>query len=170
MYKYTNDDLIKCMNKSTDEIKPNYPLVELCLLADMPIRTVRYYVQVGLVDKPEGETRAARYGVMHLEQLLLIKKWTAAGVSLERIRELLQGEPAIIPPRPVQIGAIAVCSHIRIGDGVDLVIDPGRAKWAPEQLRHFVKGAMHLVEQMREAAETIAAKDNKTKIKSKAKK
>ena len=35
---------------------------------------------------------AARYGARHLEQLLQIRKWTAAGVSLERIRELVTGE------------------------------------------------------------------------------
>ena len=41
---------------------PVYTLNELCSLVDMSIRTVRYYVQQGLVDRPEGETRAARYG------------------------------------------------------------------------------------------------------------
>ena len=55
-------------------------------------------LQIGLVDRPQGETRAARYGSKHLEQLLLIKKWTAAGVSLERIRELLHGAPPPVPP------------------------------------------------------------------------
>ena len=78
---------------------PGYPLAELCVLADLSPRTVRYYVQIGLVDRPQGETRAARYGTLHLEQLLLIKKWTAAGLSLERIRELLHGEQAPVPPR-----------------------------------------------------------------------
>ena len=76
-----------------------YTLNELCVLADLPVRTVRYYVQNGLVDKPQGETRAARYGARQLEQVLLIKKWTAAGVSLDRIRELLQGEEAPVPAR-----------------------------------------------------------------------
>ena len=78
---------------------PVYTLNELCSLVDMSIRTVRYYVQQGLVDRPEGETRAARYGQKHLDQLLLIKKWTAAGLSLDRIRELLAGEDAAVPER-----------------------------------------------------------------------
>jgi DNA-binding transcriptional MerR regulator len=121
---------------------PSYPLTELCVLADLPPRTVRYYVQIGLVDRPEGETRAARYGARHLEQLLLIKKWTAAGVSLERIRELLRGETPPIPPRPQAVGTVEVCSHLRVADGVEVVIEPGRAGLSPEQVRGFVKGVM----------------------------
>ena len=105
----------------------HYPLADLCVLADMPVRTVRYYVQTGLVDRPEGETRAARYGVKHLEQLLLIKKWAAAGVSLDRIKELLHGEQAPVPLRPRAVGSVEVCSHLTVTDGIEIVIEPGRA-------------------------------------------
>ena len=77
-----------------------FTLDELCTLVDLPKRTVRYYIQLGLVDRPEGETRAARYFPRHVEQLLQIRKWTEAGVSLERIRELLAGELPRVPPRP----------------------------------------------------------------------
>jgi hypothetical protein len=124
------------------EITHNYPLSDLCILADLPLRTVRYYVQIGLVDRPEGETRAARYGTTHLEQLLLIKKWTAAGVSLERIRELLHGEQAPIPPRTRAIGSVEVRSHLLVADGVEVVIEPERAGLSPEQVRDFIKGVM----------------------------
>ncbi len=126
----------------------SYPLADLCVLADFPIRTVRYYVQVGLVDRPQGETRAARYGTKHLEQLLLIKKWTTAGVSLDRIRELLQGEPAPVPPRQKAIGSVEVCSHLTVADGIEVVIEPGRANLSPEQVRHFIQGVMAVFAQV----------------------
>ena len=29
---------------------PSYPLADLCVLTDLPTRTIRYYVQIGLVD------------------------------------------------------------------------------------------------------------------------
>lgn len=135
----------------TSEIDPagqSYALADLCVLADLPVRTVRYYVQVGLVDRPAGETRAARYGAKHLEQLLLIKKWTAAGVSLDRIRELLQGEQAPVPPRQKTIGSVEVCSHLTVADGIELVIEPGRAALSPEQVRHFIKGVMAVFAQV----------------------
>ena len=61
------------MQSDTSSSTPSYPLADLCVLVDLPPRTVRYYVQMGLVDRPQGETRAARYGAAHLEQLLLIK-------------------------------------------------------------------------------------------------
>ena len=119
-----------------------YSLAELCVLADLQLRTVRYYIQIGLVDRPSGSTRAAAYGARHLEQLLLVKKWTSAGVSLERIRELLQGADAPVPPRPVRAGHIEVKSHIQVADGLEVVVDPSRAGLTTDQVRLFVKGVM----------------------------
>jgi DNA-binding transcriptional MerR regulator len=124
------------------DASPSYPLAELVVLADLPPRTVRYYVQIGLVDRPEGETRAARYGARHLEQLLQIRKWTAAGVSLERIRELLHGAPPPVPPRARAIGSVSVCSHLAVAEGVEVVIDPQRAGLSPEAVRQFIQGVM----------------------------
>ena len=120
----------------------SFSLDELCALTDLAKRTVRYYVQIGLVKRPVGETRAARYGTLHLEQLLCIKKWTAAGVSLDRIRDLLQGETAPVPARPRAPGALEVCSHLTVTDGIEIVIEPGRAGLSPEQLRQFVRAVI----------------------------
>jgi DNA-binding transcriptional MerR regulator len=128
--------------------EPSYSLNDLCLLAELTARTVRYYVQTGLVDRPAGETRAARYGARHLEQLLLIRKWSAAGLSLDRIRDLLHGREPPIPPRPRAPGSIDVCSHLCVADGVDLVIAPSRAGLTPEQVRAFATGVMALYAQI----------------------
>ncbi len=130
------------MKSEIDQVSQSFALADLCVLVDLPVRTVRYYVQVGLVDRPEGETRAARYGARHLEQLLLIKKWTTAGVSLDRIRELLQGEQAPVPPRRKAIGSVEVCSHLMVADGIEVVIESARAGMSPEQVRQFIKGVM----------------------------
>ncbi len=135
-------------NIDTTTTIPNYPLADLCVLADLTPRTVRYYVQIGLVHRPVGETRAARYGPQHLEQLLLIKKWTAAGVSLERIRNLLKGDQAPIPPKSKAVGSIEICSHLLVADGIEVVIEPGRAGLSPEQVRNFIKGVMAIYAQV----------------------
>lgn len=121
-----------------------YLLSELCALVDLPIRTVRYYVQQGLVDRPAGETRAARYGETQLGQLQLIKKWTAAGLSLDRIRELLQGQDPAVPERPKRRGTLEVVSRLTIDGGVELVIEPSRAGLTPEQVRAFSRAVMKL--------------------------
>lgn len=121
-----------------------HSLSELCILADIPVRTLRYYVQTGLVDRPEGSTKGAKYGKKHLEQVLLIKKWTASGVSLERIKELLHGEQPPVPAKPKKPGSVEVCSHLFVADGVEVVLEPSRAGLSPEQVREFVKGVMAL--------------------------
>jgi DNA-binding transcriptional MerR regulator len=122
----------------------SYLLSELCARVDLPVRTVRYYVQQGLVDRPQGETRAARYGERQLEQLQLIKKWTAAGLSLDRIRELLAGQDPDVPERPKRRGTLEVVSRLTIDDGVELVIEPSRAGLTPEQVRAFSREVMRL--------------------------
>lgn len=121
-----------------------YTLDELCTLSELPKRTVRYYIQLGLVDHPVGETRAAQYSGRHLEQLLLVRRWSQAGVSLERIRELLSGEAPPVPPRPRGAGTVEVWSHLIVADGIEITLEPGRAGLTPEQTRAFFRGAMAL--------------------------
>ncbi len=123
-----------------------FTLDELAALVELPARTVRYYIQLGLVARPEGETRAARYGARHVEQLLAIRKWTEAGVSLERIRELLAGEPAPVPPKPRKAGSVEVWSHMVVADGLEIQLEPLRANFSPAQVRAFFRGALALYE------------------------
>ena len=59
-----------------------FSLDDLCTLVDLPRRTVRYYMQLGLVDRSVGETRAAHYTSKHLHQLLRVKQLADAGVSV----------------------------------------------------------------------------------------
>lgn len=121
-----------------------YTLDELCTLAELPKRTVRYYIQLGLVDRPVGETRAAHYLSGHLEQLLQIRKWSEAGVSLERIGELLAGETPPVPPRPRGAGSVEVWSHLVVADGLEITLEPSRAGLSPEQARALFKGVLAL--------------------------
>ena len=116
----------------------SFSLNELCLLAELPLRTVRYYIQQGLVDRPHGEKRGAWYDRHHLDQLLQIRKWSSAGLSLDRIRELLQGGPVAIPERPKQVGAIQVRSHVWLGPGLELQVSAEDAGLSPEQLRRLI--------------------------------
>jgi len=128
---------------------PTLTLDELAALVDLPKRTVRYYIQLGLVDRPDGETRAARYGARHVEQLLQIRKWSDAGVSLERIRELLAGEAPPVPLRPRAAGTVEVWSHLAIADGLELTIEPGRAGLSPEAMRALFTGVTALYDEIK---------------------
>jgi DNA-binding transcriptional MerR regulator len=121
-------------------MQTSWSLSEIASLVELPERTVRYYIQLGLVDRPQGETRAARYGQPHLEQLLEIRKWQRAGVSLERIRELLAApEDAPPPVRRRGAGSVEVWSHLVVDEGVELNINPGAAGLSPAQVRQLFR-------------------------------
>jgi len=117
-----------------------YSLDDLCTLVDLPRRTLRYYIQIGLVDRPEGEKRGAFYTRQHLDQLLAIRKWQQAGLSLDRIRELLASreEPGV-PLAGRRPGSVEVWSRLTVAEGLELHVEPGQAGLAPEQVRAFFR-------------------------------
>ena len=130
----------------------HFTLDELATLAELPRRTVRYYIQIGLVSPPEGRGPGAHYGPRHLEQLLTIRKWQGAGLSLERIRELLAGEEGgapVPPPRPRGRGAVEVWSHVVVDEGIELLIEPARAGLSPGAVRALARGVTELVDRIR---------------------
>lgn len=81
-----------------------FNLDELSSLTEQSKRTIRYYIQIGLLDKPTGVGRGSHYTTQHLNQLLEIRKWQQAGLSLERIQELLrdQDDVGLVPPKPAR--------------------------------------------------------------------
>lgn len=113
-----------------------YTLSEVCEMTNVSRRNVRFYIQEGLVDRPNGAGRGAWYGRDHLIQLMVIGHWQGEGLSLQRIRELLQGkDPKSLPPPRDNTGGIEVWSHMHLKDGIELHIQPGKAGLSPEQLR-----------------------------------
>ena len=116
-----------------------FTLDELATLAALPKRTVRYYIQMGLLDRPVGETRGAHYLPSHLDALLRIRQLTEAGISLERVREVLRGDPPAVPPRARQPGSVEVRSHVWIAPGVELQVSPEQADATPEDIRKLAQ-------------------------------
>jgi len=134
-----------------EQANPTFTLDELGKLTELPRRTVRYYIQQGLIDKPTGVGRGAHYTSEHLDQLLEIRKWQHAGLSLDRIRELLSptdGQLELPPPRPRQRGTIEVWSHVVIDEGIELTIDPKQAGLSPEAVRALVKGVVDVYDKL----------------------
>ena len=126
-----------------------FSLDELCTLTDLPKRTVRYYMQMGLVDRPIGETRAAHYLAAHLDQLLKVKQLSDAGISLERIAEIQNGEELPVPAKPKSPGDIQVKSHVHVAPGIELQISPEEADMSPEQIRALVKAVMKTIQEIK---------------------
>jgi DNA-binding transcriptional MerR regulator len=77
---------------------------ELSSRADVPVRTIRYYISEGLLPGPGTRGKGASYGEEHLLRLRLIRllaeqrvplaelRTRLAGVSAEQVRELLAQE------------------------------------------------------------------------------
>jgi DNA-binding transcriptional MerR regulator len=129
-----------------------HSIEELSTLVEMPLRTVRYYIQLGLVDRPIGEKKAAYYTATHVDQLLTIRKWQKAGVSLDRIREILATPAAglLPPPRPRGAGTVEVWSHLVVAEGLEITLEPSRAGLSSDEVRALFQGIASLYKQIKE--------------------
>lgn len=126
-------------------------LQQLSEQAGTPARTIRYYIQRGLLPGPEGEKRGAWYTQEHLADLLRIRQWQETGLSLDAIAGLLQAkqEAPIAPARP---GAVEVRSHLVVADGLELVVAPERAGLTQSQLRQLFRAVQDAYEDLRASA------------------
>jgi DNA-binding transcriptional MerR regulator len=86
-----------------------FDLNDLCQQSGVTARTVRYYVQQGLLPSP-GLGAGARYGVAHLARLRLIRRLQAEHLPLAEIRRRLEtlGDDAVqalVEATPTPAGA-----------------------------------------------------------------
>jgi DNA-binding transcriptional MerR regulator len=99
-----------------------YAIGDLARLAGVSRRTVRYYVQEGLIAPPHGVGRGNHYGAEHLEQILRVKSMQEAGRTLEEIRHRFapaarRKEPAAAEPAPVER---SIWRRLTLAPGVEL--------------------------------------------------
>jgi len=147
----TNDDITSTPDgPDADKLS----LDDLASLTGTTPRTIRFYIQQGLVSRPEGAKRGSFYLRRHVEQLLMIRRWTDAGLSLERIRELVDGAPEDPPPVPARPGSVQVWSRVTLADGLEVHLEPGRAGLSPEQVRALVRGVTEAYHAVRAAPGT----------------
>lgn len=126
-----------------------FTLEDLCQLTDLPKRTVRYYMQIGLVDRPEGGTKGAYYLTRHLNQLVQVRRLVQAGVNLERIKEVLDGAQAPVAAKPPSPGEVSVKSHVHITGGIELTIDPQAAGLDTQQIRKLIQNIVSMAQELR---------------------
>ena len=127
--------------------KKNYIMKELSALVDMTARNIRFYIQEGIVDKPYGQNKGAYYTEKHLQQLLTVKKYKDAGVSLERIAQIIH-EDEITPQVNYNIrsGNIEVISRIHLMDGLELTINPERSGLTQKDIRQLSRRLLETIE------------------------
>jgi DNA-binding transcriptional MerR regulator len=100
---------------------PRYAIGDLADLGGVSRRTVRYYVQEGLLPTPHGVGRGNHYGPEHLEQLLKVKTLQEGGRSLDDIRRALNHKSRTrdqveLAPAPER----SVWRRITLAPGVEL--------------------------------------------------
>lgn len=78
-----------------DELK-YFNIETLARMTDLTRRTIRYYVQRGLLQKPEGGGRGHYYTNAHLDRINEIKRLSNQGVPLEKIKEFFSGDESAI--------------------------------------------------------------------------
>jgi DNA-binding transcriptional MerR regulator len=128
---------------STADQRARFGIQELVQLSGVPRRTVRYYVQIGLLAAPEGAGRGHYYLPAHLERLVRIRDLRQQGRSLDEIRALLDrrgGGPAAAATPPMELA-----TRIRLRSGIELVVPHGAEPPTPTQLRDLAAAAARIL-------------------------
>ncbi len=73
---------------------PQLDLTELADRAGVSVRTVRYYIQQGLLSGPEARGPGAHYTDEHLDRILLIKRLQKEHLPLAEIRRAIESGAA----------------------------------------------------------------------------
>ena len=136
-----------------DEIR--YAVGDLAELGGVTRRTVRFYVQEGLIPPPLGRGRGRHYTRTHLERLLEVRALQERGLALDAIRGRLRHEPiepAAPPPAsdletgteseaesPLSAEARSSWTRIQITPGLELHVSRDWRVPPPHQLSRLAE-------------------------------
>lgn len=100
-----------------------YGIDELAERAGVSRRTVRYYVQRGLLPVPTGVGRGKHYTETHLARLVRIRELQEEGVALADIASRLEGRaPTEAPRREDALPAQSTWTRIALSRDVELMV------------------------------------------------
>jgi DNA-binding transcriptional MerR regulator len=112
-----------------------YTIEQLSELTGFPIRTIRFYIQQGMIPASAGRGLGAGYDDAHLEPLLEIRRLQTAGIQLSAIRTRLanpaicrevecfaaeESAPALAAAESATAGE--ACRRIRLADGCEMLV------------------------------------------------
>lgn len=124
--------------------QPRFTMEELVEASGIPDRTIRYYIEQGILQNARGRGRSSYYTTEHLERLTRIADLRARGLSLAEIREsLAPGRPEVESPREIwERHALhpALELHVRAD--------------APEEIRMLVQRYQQIADQWFASLET----------------
>jgi DNA-binding transcriptional MerR regulator len=117
-----------------------YSIRQLAELTGFPARTIRYYVQEGLLDAPAGRGRGGFYYDSHLARLRQIKTLQQSGLRLEAIARLLEHpEKTPLPPPRALPQAPHTWEKYEAAPGVEISVRSDVARRYPGRLSGLLK-------------------------------
>lgn len=130
---------------SESKRQPQYSIREVADRTGVSTRTVRYYVQRGLIDPPQGRGRGNHYCRRHIDQILRVRRLQREGVPLHNMTQL-GGEPTgpaeePLPPRSPP----DVVFRIPLLPGIRLEIDAERHLPDPPVVEALVRACRRIV-------------------------
>jgi DNA-binding transcriptional MerR regulator len=115
-----------------------YGVEELAGLAGVSRRTVRYYVQEGLLPPPFGLGRGRHYGPPHLETLVRLKTLQEQGLTLAAIRErLARTDARVADSRPAAAPPRSAWTRLEVLPGIELNVSSAWRLPPPGRLREL---------------------------------
>jgi hypothetical protein len=151
----------------SDRTSPSpWNIADLAGLGGVSRRTVRYYVQEGLLPAPHGVGRGNHYGQEHLDRLLAVKAMQEKGWSLERIRA--EAGPAVRaaadagPTQNVTVPRVPreAWTRLEVAPGVEVHVASGRRLPPPGRLAVLAALCRELFGDPQESAEAGNASED----------
>ncbi|HNX77213.1 MAG TPA: MerR family transcriptional regulator [Candidatus Rifleibacterium sp.] len=110
-----------------------YNIGQIAALSGVSPRTIRFYVQSGLLAAPAGAGRGHYYTDAHLQALQRIKDLKDNHLSLDEIARRLNGGPVEVVGLPVPTSWV----RIEVCPGVEVHIQGGRYPVTPARMRRL---------------------------------
>jgi DNA-binding transcriptional MerR regulator len=141
------------MNMTVEAPEHMYGIEELAELAGVSRRTVRYYVQRGLLPTPTGLGRGRHYTEEHLATLVRIRELQERGVPLLEIAAQLAGheeEEASVPLARASVSARSAEAQR---------LEPEQSTWSrialSSEVEVFVRGRRLSAEQVQKLGRAV---------------
>ena len=125
-----------------------YGIGELARLGGVSRRTVRYYVQRGLLPTPTGTGRGDHYTQRHLDSLIQIRLLQDGGVPLADIAQRLAGtDDATGAASAPQVPTHSQWARLRLAEGLELHVRLDRFRLDQDRLARLIEAFRRIMGQ-----------------------
>lgn len=118
-----------------------YLIDQLCELSGFSRRTIRYYIQIGLLDPPAGRGRGGFYYDSHLSRLREIRALQERGLKIAAIQKVMRTGVVSEPPPKREVWA-----RYQVVSGVEMHVSRELEERARSRLLDAICAARSILE------------------------